>query len=526
LSIAGLVFFPQILHTVAASTLWGSPTAIETNSGINILNTGLQASNGTMWLAWQTNRYRGDSQYDISYKTNTNGIWSPVSRLTTGGINAGAALAQLSNGTILLFWAYKPAASYLIYYKMYNSPGGWSNSIQASSTTRNDTNPSAAVGRDGTLWLVWTRTNSSCSGSCTDPAKQLYYKTLKTGVWSAETKLTSDTNQNLGSGVTVGKDNIVRVAWSKGLGSLENYQVYYKTYNGTVWSVETKVVTSTSSDEHPAIMQDRNGTMWLFWQRKFYYSSLAFYYILFSKYSFNSGTTWSAETQMTNTSTSVDSMQPFGVQSAYNKSIWLFYTTDPFTNDDIYAMISSPIQPIHDVTITTVTTSWQIEYAGGLPSIGQSAIVSFTVTVLNRGDQSEIVTVSLSVYNSSSYNLGTKQNLAVPGGTVNIVFNWNATNAKLGFYSAVAYVAPPAGETSPNQADNNITYAKNIRIIPWGDIDQNGDVVLGDVSVFFYDFGFTPATASRWTPLADINNNGIIDIVDVGVAVKNFGIVS
>jgi hypothetical protein len=478
-----------------------------------------------MWLAWQTNRFRGNSFYDIAYKTYTNGIWSSTARLTTGGINAGSALAQLSNGTILLFWAYKPAASYLIYYKMYN-PEGWSNPIQATSTTLNDTSPSAAVGRDGTLWLVWTRNNSTCTGSCVNPDKQLYYKSLKAGTWSAETKLTSDTNQNWFPSVTVSKDSIVRVAWSKGLGSLENYQVYYKTFGGSAWSAETKVITSTSSDEHAAIMQDRNGTMWLFWQRKIYFTSLAFYYVLFGKYSYNSGATWSVETQLTNTSTSVDSMQPFAVQSTYNKSIWLFYTTNPFSAEDIYALISSPISPIHDVTITTVTPSAQLEFAGGLPSIGQSDIVSFTVTVLNRGDQSEIVTVSLTVYNSSSYSLGTKQNLAVPGGTVNLVFNWNATSVKLGFYSAVAYVAPVSGETVPNQADNNITYTRNVRVIPWADIDQDGNVNLQDVSIVFFDFGFTPATPSRWTPLADINNNGIIDIIDAGIAAKNFGIVS
>jgi len=532
LSFAGLVFFPQMLRPVAASTLWGSPTAIENNAGINILNAGLQANNGTMWLAWQTNRYRGDSQYDISYKTNTNGIWSPVSRLTTSGNNAGAALAQLSNGTILLFWAYKPAASYLIYYRMYNSPGGWSNAAQVSSTTLNDTNPSATVGRDGTLWVIWTRTNSSCSGSCTDVSKQLYYKTLKTGVWSTETKLTSDTNQNWGAGVSVGKDNLVRVVWSKGLGSLENYQVYYKTYNTSIWSTETKVATSTSSDEHPMITQDRNGTMWLFWSRKFYYSGLAFHYILFSKYSYNSGTTWSAETQMTNTSNSVDSMQPYGVQSTYNKSIWLFYTTNPSANDDIYALISSPISPIHDVTITAVTASTRIEYFGGLPSMSQSEIVSVTVTVLNRGDQSEIVTVNLSIYNSTSYNMGTKQNLAVPGGTVNLVFNWNATAGKLGLYSALATVNSVAGETAPNQADNNLISKGITRVIPWGDINQDGTVALTDVSVFFFDYGFGPAgapcvgTHCTYFPLEDINNSGAVDIIDVGIAAKNYGIIS
>jgi hypothetical protein len=322
----------------------------------------------------------------------------------------------------------------------------------------------------------------------------------------------------------VGKDSIVRVTWSKGLGSQENYQIYYKTNNGTVWSTEKQIVTSTNADEHPAIMQDRNGTIWTFWGRKIYISSLAFYYALYGMYSYNGASTWSTPVQLTNTATNVDSFSPNAVQSTYNKSIYLFYITDANKADDIYALISTQISPIHDVTITGVTPSAYIEYAGGMPSIGQSPIVSFTVTVLNRGDQSEIVTVSLSLSNSSSINLGTRQNLATPGGTVNIVFNWNATLVQYGWYSAVASVAPVPGETVPNQADNNITYTKNVRIIPWGDIDQEGNVNLGDVSVFVYDFGFTAATPSRWNPLCDINNNGIIDIVDVGVAVRNFGI--
>jgi hypothetical protein len=526
LSLAGLVFFPLMIHNVAASTLWGSPTAVETNAGINILNSGLLTNNGTMWLAWQTNRYRGDSQYDISYKTNTNGVWSPAHRLTTAGANAGAALAQLSNGTILLFWAYKVAASYLIYYKTYNNPVGWSDPTQATSTSLNDTNPSAAVGRDGTLWLVWTRTDNTCT-SCTNPPMQLYYKTLKSGVWSAETQLTSDTNQNWGSGVAVSKDNVVRVVWSKGLGSLENYQVYYKTYNGVSWSTETRVVTSTNSDEHPSIMQDRNGTMWLFWQRKIYTSGLTFHYVLDTKYSYDGGITWpTPESQITNSPTNVDSMQPFGVQSSYDKSIYAFYTTNPTGGEDIYALISSPIQPIHDVTITAVTASTQIEYPGGLASVGQSAIVSFTVIVLNRGDQSEIVTVALTVYNSSSYSPATKQNLATPGGTANLVFSLNTTNWKPGWYAAAAYVSPVPGESIGNQADNNVTFTRVVHVIPVGDVDQDGSVSIVDVAVFFYNYGFTPATPSRWNPYCDINNNGIIDIVDVSVAARAFGATS
>jgi hypothetical protein len=509
--------------------MWGSPTAIETNAGINILNAGLQASNGTMWLAWQTNRYRGNSFYDISYKTNTNGVWSSTARLTTGGANAGAALAQLSDGTILLFWAYKTAASYLIYYKMYN-PGGWSDPIPATSTTLNDTNPSAAVGRDGTLWLVWTRTDATCSPTCTNIDKQLYYKTLKAGAWSSETKLTSDTSQNWGSGVAVGKDGIVRVTWSKGLGSLENYQIYYKTYNGTLWSAETRVVSSTSSDEHPAIMQDRNGTMWLFWQRKIYYTSLLFYYVISSKSSYNSGTTWSLESQLTNTSTSVDSMQPYAVQSTYNKSIWLYYTTNPFSGEDIYALVSSPIQPVHAVTVLSFnpinSPSNSLQYTGGFKMIGQSPILTLNVTIGDPGDYTEIIRVTLTVFNTTSYTLGPMASVVSPGGVANLLFKWDTTGVKPALYGFIITMSPIAGESLGNSADNSLSGKNVFRILPIGDVDQDGWISIIDAGIFFYNFNFTCATPTRFNPLADPDNDCIIGIVDVGIVEINFGLVT
>src|SRR5690349_8738360 len=83
LSLVGL--FDRI-QPVRAMPGWSSPIAVEQNLGIDVLPTALQASNGTMWLAWQTNRYRGDSFYDIAIKTGslgTNGVsWSSPVRLT------------------------------------------------------------------------------------------------------------------------------------------------------------------------------------------------------------------------------------------------------------------------------------------------------------------------------------------------------------------------------------------------------------------------------------------------------------
>ena len=62
-----------------------------------------------------------------------------------------------------------------------------------------------------------------------------------------------------------------------------------------------------------------------------------------------------------------------------------------------------------------------------------------------------------------------------------------------------------------------------MRIIPLADVDQDGSVNINDVSVFFYDYGFSSTcNCSRWNPYLDINNNGTVDIVDLGVSLANY----
>jgi hypothetical protein len=516
----------QHVPAVHATATWSSPTLIDSNSGFNLLSTALQASNGTLWIAWQSDRNAQlTGRFDILYKTYINGFWSVSYNLTTTGQNASPTLVQLANGTIEIFWVQKVSHSYDIFYSLYRGRS-WSSPTQLTNTNLNDTQPSAAVGLDGTVWLVWTRVNST--NTKVPAIKQLFYKTLKGTVWSADTQLTTDSNQNYGSGITIGKDGIVRVTWSKGAPG-SNYQIYQKTYNGVSWSTDTQIVFSSSTDEHPSMLQDRNGTLWLFWGRLIVVSSTVQYYALFDKYSYNMGGTWSSETQLTNTSTSVDSYTPSAVQGTYStKPIWIFYTSD--LNEptyDIYALMSSGIGPVHNVALTGVYASSNLgtlwEYTGGLASVGQSPVVTITVTVADPGDFSQTVYVNLTMTNSTNISLGQKSGFVGPGGSVNIYFYWNTTGVKPARYGISANLLLVPGETYGNSFDNILNLSNQMHILPLGDVDQDGSVTLTDVSVFFYNFGFTPAcNCSRWNPYADINNNGIIDIVDIGVVSRNF----
>jgi len=505
---------------------WSSPTLVESHAGTDILPSALQASNGTLWLAWQSNRFsQATGRPDILYKTYTNGVWSSDHNLTTSGWNSAPSLVQLSNGTILAFWVIKSGTSFLVFSGTTNG-GQWSSPVQITTTTLNDTQPSAAVARDGTIWLVWTRINTTC-GSCT-AIKQLYYKTWKLGVWSSETQLTTDSNQNYGSTVVLSKDGIVRVTWSKGAAG-STYQLFTKTYSGATWSLETPIVTSSSTDERASMIQDRNGTLWLFWGRLVVVSLLVQYYEIVGKSSYDLGGTWSPETILTSTSTTIDSFMPSAVQSNTGvKPLWVFYSSNQNVPDyDIFAVMSTGVNPVHDATVsrfaasTNQGTTWQ--YPGGLKSVGENAIMTITVTVANIGDYLESVTLTLAATNTTSINLATFRSLVGPGNTMNFYYYWNTSNVKPARYGVSASIAALPGETLGNMGDNNVSTTNLIHILPLGDVDQDGSVTITDFSVFVFGYDFTPAcNCSRWNPYADVDGNGIINIIDVGVVEANY----
>jgi len=519
---AGMFQPVQFAH---ASVGWSSPTLIDTHSGLDMLSSALQASNGTLWIAWQSNRNgQTTGRYDVLYRTYTNGVWSPDRNLTSSSQNASPSLVQLANGTIVAFWGLKPSHSYEIFFAQYRQ-SGWTAPVQITTTSLNDTSPSAAVGRDGTVWLVWSRWNST--NHSVPAIKHLFYKTFKNGAWSPEVQLTTDSNQNYGPGVMVGKDGIVRVTWSKGVAG-GTYQLYQKTYNGSVWSPDTQFASSSSTDEHPALLQDRNGTLWLFWGRLIVVSPTVQYYALIGKYSYNMGTTWSAETSLTNTSQSVDSFMPSAVQSIYGvKSIWIFYTSNLNEPDyDIFALTSTGISSVHDVIVSGTSSSNNLgtnwEYPGGLRSVGQSAIVTITVTIVNIGDFVENVNVTLSATNTTSILVGSHKSLVGPGNLMNFFFYWNTSNVRAARYGLSASITGISYSLG-NMGDNSYYKTNQIHIIPLGDIDQDGSVTITDISVFGFDFNYSSScNCPHWNPYADINNSQFIDIIDITIASANF----
>src|SRR5438445_7661161 len=200
----------------------------------------------------------------------TYGTWTGNSSITnSGGRNLFPSIIQASNGSVFVFWSYKASTS-TPYQRYYRYLKGRFLSVSTSvplhtPTGLNDTQPSSALGRDGTIWLAWVRDNSTLAGT-TPVMRQLWYETLNSTGWSRkELSITSssDVNWNFEPSVMVPKDGIPRIAFSRGQSSLANFQINYVYRSGSGWTAPRAIVSSdrTATDQNPPLTQARNGTL-------------------------------------------------------------------------------------------------------------------------------------------------------------------------------------------------------------------------------------------------------------------------
>lgn len=534
--------FPTFLGPArGAAVSWSPPTPLDQAPGADILPTSLETIDGTLWMAWQSNRANPSAFIsDIYYRTYSGGVWSLPANLTTPGSNvnkAAPSLAQTPDGYLWLFYSANTTGTYKIYYSIHVA-SSWTPPVNATSGPSGDCSPSTVVGKDGTLWLFWTR-----GVPCSTGTTSIYYKTLRAGAWSKEALLVSASTLNSEPKAYVMNDGRVWVVFAEFLTTNKEIQTFNTIYNGTAWSVQSQITSSNVNDDHPAISQDRNGTIWLFWTREVPIGTGLFDDQIFSKFSIDNGVTWSADAQMTFDPgcCTTDSWAPTAAQSS-DRTVWLFFASSlPFGgNFDIYYMRSSPIYPVHNVVVSLITTSPACPfpllaktsptclYPGGLKTIGESPLVTFSVTVKDSGDFNETVTLQASAVNGTQmYPAGsTATGTVMPGHFIVLSIVWNTTSTmKPGRYGIQATISGVTGESIGNIPNNTLTTGNLVHLIPLGDIDQDGSVTFIDASTVAYAFQSTPASP-RWNPFADPDGDFYVSFIDVSIMAINYGIVT
>jgi thermitase len=165
----------------------------------------------------------------------------------------------------------------------------------------------------------------------------------------------------------------------------------------------------------------------------------------------------------------------------------------------------------HDVAVTEVVANraWVFQ--------GHNAYIN--VTVKNKGDFPENVTVTLYYNITANKVIDTRNITLLVGQNQTIVFVWNTANAEYCHNYTVTAVATIPEDINP--ADNTLADgAIKVRIL--GDANGDGKVDIMDIFLVAKAFGETP-DRPRWDPDIDLNEDGKVDIIDIFIVAKNYG---
>ncbi len=425
------------------------------------------------------------------------------------------SIAQLSNGTIVLVWSRGTTGNFNSYniYTQTLTNGKWSTASALVTQSPSNFSPVVSLASDGTLWLVWSRSSASNGNG------DLYYKTLRNGVWSSETAIpvasSSSFEEKLPS-LTQTADGKIWVCYESN--SSGTAQLYCTTFNGSTWTSPIHMTTTSNADKWPSIAQDRNGTLWIFWARELPNGTSPppnptpqYQYEIMFRSSINNGSSWGTETTLYS-NINTDEQHPFVFQGP-DKELWIIFDSccnsagNPYGNPNLF-IVKSNVIPAHDLAVSSITYM-------PIPNPRKGENVTFTVTVSDPGAYSE--SSILALYINSSL-VGTKTVTIGPGGSQVYSFIWQSKSQTAAKYSAMGVITPVGQEIVTWDNSLNSTFLLVYR----GDVNRDGFVNIVDLTLVASHFAAAIGTPGYYAP-ADLNNDGIIDIVDLTACAADFG---
>jgi hypothetical protein len=521
LSILGVA---PLLAPLANATSWGSSVALPgTDPNTNLFPNMLQTSNssaghGAIWLVWE--KVTTTSSGMIYLMTHNRYGWSGQTALVSDtSDNIAPALGELANGTIILVWSRGTGSlgTYDLFWKGYNGTR-WTSISPLVQGNRDNFTPSLTRSSDGTVWLAWSRSNSTNGGG------DIFYMTYN-GTWSSSRALVFTGAQEKFPNVVQMSDGRVWVSYTSNTAG--NDQLWDIIWNGTSWSAPAQLTNTLNPDDYPFLIEDRSGGVWAFWIRQLPTSDPTnpTQEDLFYKNSTNLGATWGPEVQIAVPQfTNSDEFHPTVVQSV-DKTLWIVYAsnqaiTNPYSTYNLYVLQSTPVKG-HDLAVTGIKVTPPPAYTSGLvpPNPRQGEMVQVYVTVSNLGDYNETgLTLTASINSGQSLGSATISSLPI-GKVFTYVFSWNSTGMPLAYYTVLAAVSPVPGEvtTSGNQLSSRFL------LVSPGDANRDGVVNVIDLATIGVRFGLSVGDP-LYFPDADLNHDGTINIKDLVICAVNFGV--
>jgi len=463
----------------------------------------VRALDGKIWVAWHSDRTGNE---DIFLKSYSGSSWSSETQLTTDPLNdMNPSITQAIDGKIWVVWETdRKLLDEDIYYRVFDGVS-WSSDTPLCTELYPDKNPSVTSTSDGKIWVVWSSIRTG------DP--EIFYKIFNGSSWSVEYQLTNDQNMDdEDPSIVHAADGKVWVVWSKKSNSKDG-DIYYKIFDGAVWSDDIRLTTDGYDDLNPSIMQSMNERIWVTWNSNRKANNLNVYYKIFD------GASWSSDFQLT--SAMEDDKLP-SITQTLNGSVWIIWTSKRILAQyDLYYRLGLEL---HDVAVLGIAP-----YATYNSTIAfRNEVVNIEVGIQNEGEVKENVQVRC--YANSSL-IESKTVSPTSGQYRSMVFTWNTTGWKPGSYMISAYAVPVVGEL--DLIDNSFTDGfVEVRI---GDIAGLRDGVvqpIPDRRVDGADFGITighfghtgPAWLhSVWDPTCDVNEDWVVDLDDIMLVGAHYG---
>ena len=225
----------------------------------------IQASDGTYWIAWFSDR---SGNGDIWYKKSRNGInWTEPFQITTDPSNDYyPSLIQASDGTFWIAWFSDRSGNFDIWYSNSNDGTNWSPGKQITNDGSVDWIPSLIQDLDGTFWIAWS---SNRSGN-----KDIWLSNSNDGRnWSIPIQLTINTNEDDFPHLIQSPDGNFMIVWARHHPDNEKpgysnptSEIFYSTStDGITWAAPVQLTNDSSVDTLPCIYQDSGATYLISW---------------------------------------------------------------------------------------------------------------------------------------------------------------------------------------------------------------------------------------------------------------------
>jgi hypothetical protein len=343
----------------------------------------------------------------IYYKRSTDGgaTWGTEIRLTTYSVWQ-PSIAVSGSIVHLVYEDLSFTTGNEIMYKRSTDGGTtWGADTRLTIDSVHSRYPSIAVSGNN-LHVVWDTRDSK---------NEINYKrSTDAGItWGADTRLSNDSVNAYASSIAVSGNNVY-VVWQ------EEEEIYYKrsTNGGINWGAVTRLTNDINSSKQPCIVVSGNNVH-LTW-----YDNRDGNYEIYYKRSTNGGSTWGADTRLTD-DFSYSSYPSIALSSSNVHVLWM---DERDGNKEIYYKRN----PNGNVGINNISNEIPATY-----SLGQNYPNPFNPTTKIKFDVARISDVKIAVYDVMGREVQTLVNESLKPGTYETTFAGSQLTSGVYFYKLI-----------------------------------------------------------------------------------------